>query len=375
MAEPFSFIDTSQKLNALCQAMRDAGEAAIDTEFVWDRTYYAELGLIQVGLPNGDVSLIDPLAINDLSPLGDILADASVIKILHDAVQDLMILCRATGRTAVSIFDSRTAAGFCGMPCVISLQGLLESLLDISLHKGATRTDWTARPLSQVQLDYAVEDVKYLPAAVGKLKAIAKDKGLYDWMMEEMTLLNEPTLYTETPVEDAWKRFSAADKLSPQGLAALRVLATWQESTARQRNRPRSRIVSDKELISVAFALPRNMDQLKNARNIHPRTVHRWGRELLAAVEQSLALPLPDDLSDSNAKRNYTKEELAAFIDHVKGLAQARGIDPQLMGNKKEMTRLFTETGTLSADDHRVLRGWRGELVGDSLRPYLQRGD
>jgi len=141
-------ITTKEQLAKLVSRARKTDAIALDTEFVWERTYYPQLGLIQVALSDEDCHLIDPCALTDLSPLGDLLSDRSVVKILHDAPQDLFILSRATGAAPQNIFDTRLAAGFANLPATLSLGSLIKNILDIDLPKTETRTNWLQRPLT-----------------------------------------------------------------------------------------------------------------------------------------------------------------------------------------------------------------------------------
>ncbi len=152
-------IVSSDALHALVEKARSTDAVAIDTEFVWNRTYLPRLGLIQLALSDEDCHLIDPLALDDLSPLGELLADQQVIKILHDAPQDLAILHHETGHVPKNIFDTRLAAGFAGLPATLSLGNLINELLDINLTKTETRTNWLKRPLDEEQIQYAQDDV------------------------------------------------------------------------------------------------------------------------------------------------------------------------------------------------------------------------
>ena len=178
-------IDTASGLRSLVDRARKTGVVALDTEFVWERTYYPQLGLVQVGLSDDDCSLVDAAAL-DLTPLGEILEDPAIVKILHDAQQDLSLLRRATGSAARNVFDTQLAAGFVGLSATASLQDLVQALFDVTLPKTATRTDWLRRPLSDEQVDYALDDVRYLPEAREILLDRAERLGRAGWMAEEL---------------------------------------------------------------------------------------------------------------------------------------------------------------------------------------------
>ncbi|MYF17390.1 MAG: ribonuclease D, partial [Gemmatimonadetes bacterium] len=157
-------INTPNELETLVNRALDAPCVGIDTEFVWEQTYYPRLGIIQVGLSENDCHLIDAVTLSDLSPLGTLLSDPHTVKILHDAQQDLWILRRITDAIPCNIFDTRCAAGFAGLSSNLSLGNLLRMRLNIQLPKTETRTDWLRRPLSDKQLEYALDGVRFLPA-------------------------------------------------------------------------------------------------------------------------------------------------------------------------------------------------------------------
>ncbi len=290
MDTTYSYIDERVPFLALVERMLGESCVAIDTEFVWDRTYYARLGLVQIGLASREVFLLDPLALGDMSPLGRVLDSRDVVKILHDAPQDLMILKRATGATTHRIFDTRLAAGFAGLSSVISLQGLLQELLGFELPKGAQRTDWTRRPLSQEQLDYAAEDVVHLPGVMETLRSRARARGAEAWLDDELSALDGSDLYEERAPEEAYLRLKGAGRMKRRELAVLRELAACRERMAQELDRPRRRILEDRDLGMLARAKPQTERDLERC-DLHPGQVRRFGRKLLSAVERGVALP------------------------------------------------------------------------------------
>ena len=190
-------ICTAEALAKLIAHALDCERVALDTEFVWNRTYYPKLGVIQLALANGDCYLIDPVAIADLSPLGALLEHPKVELILHDAQQDLAILRRATGAFPRNVFDTRCAAGFANMSSTTSLAELLEQTLGVVLDKTETLTNWVRRPLSEDQLAYAIEDVRYLHETRDVLQARVEEIGRSTWLTEEMAAYDDPQLYEE----------------------------------------------------------------------------------------------------------------------------------------------------------------------------------
>ncbi len=215
-------IDTREALESLVERALTAECVALDTEFVWERTYYPRLGLVQVGFAEDDSALIDAAAFPDLAPLGRVLAAPSVVKILHDAPQDLTILRRATGAYPKNIFDTRRAAGFVGLSATLSLGDLLRETLGVSLTKTEARTDWLRRPLSANQQTYAHDDVRFMPAARAELLARARQRHREAWLHEELAAYDDPALYKEK--DRSKKSFSGCD--SPTSRPSAR---SWAE--------------------------------------------------------------------------------------------------------------------------------------------------
>jgi ribonuclease D len=374
MDDEYQMIETARELRALVTRIADEPCVALDTEFVWERTYYARLGLIQLALRGGECFLVDTVALTDLAPLGAVVADSRIEKILHDAPQDLMILRRATGASARRVFDTRLAAGFAGLSCETSLQNLLADLLGVQLPKGHTRADWMARPLSGEQLQYAADDVRYLPRAAALLRDRARAAGVESWLNEELELLDASALYEERGPEESYLRIRAATSLRPRGLAVLRELAAWRESEARTADLPRRRVADDPELVCVARALPREAADLAQCRDLGPRTARRHGAQLLAAVRRGMSLPDADlpFLAPQPDARRLGQERIAAVGNSIRRCADAKRVDWRLVSNKNDVMLLLRDGHNALPENHRLLRGWRAELLGDSLAAVLR---
>ncbi len=358
---------------------------ALDTEFVWQRTYYANLGLIQAAMsadfdrsllpscspeifpfePKDDaqrsVLLLDPLA-SDGKALGDVVSDRSITKIFHDAVQDLQHIRHWCGANPANIFDTRIAAGFCGMPSILSLRQLLINTQGIQLPKTETRTDWVRRPLSLEQLEYAADDVAYMGRAMEILIAKAKELGTYDWMMEEMLSLDDLAKYTEEDAGNAWKRMKVPVTAfrQPRQLIRLRELAAWREQTARERNLPRSWVVDDKVLVNVALNPPVNASQI-SAKEL-PRPFAATFFEVLAVAEQMPEENVPELTPTASSKIR----EIADEVIKVVALEAAKvHVDPALLGSRADMTS-FCQNPDNPA--HPLNKGWRHQVVGGMVR-------
>jgi len=360
-------INTYQELVDLCQRAREKACIALDTEFVWNRTYYPRLGVIQVGLAADDCHLIDVPAIDDLTPLGELIADASIVKMLHDAQQDLTILKRVTGAYPLNIFDTRCAAGLAGMSSTSSLADLLEKVLGVVLDKSETRTDWLQRPLSDEQVAYAIEDVSYLHDTRDKLLERIEEMGRTEWLQEEMTTYDNPALYDEREPLDSHERVKGAGRATPRERAILRELAAWREEEARRRDRPRSHVLGDDIIIQLARHKPRDMETLKGIRGINSRDADH----ILALVSNGLEVPDADCPRRPRRRRRMDEEQFEEMLDramdHLRTTSEEHKLDAPFVASRAEVRSLVGEGNKSSAEQFRLLRGWRHDLVGEGL--------
>lgn len=335
---------------------------AVDTEFVWERTYYPRLGLVQLGLPDGQTFLLDAPAL-DLAPLAALLEDASVTKVLHDAGQDLTILHRATGAVPKNVFDTRLAAGLGGLGGSLSLQRLLLATVGVHLSKTESRTDWLRRPLTDAQTAYARDDVRYLCAARDVLAAKLADAGRAAWLDEEQAHLEDPDEYTARTPDDSLARIKGQARLHPKERAVLKELAAWREAYAMDHDLPRGHVVADEVLVTLAQR--KAQDAAAAERFGAPR---RHSAALAEAVQAGLnaePLRLPDTPRED--------ETLGARVDlllaYVKGRGLAEGVDPSLVANRADVTSLAAKR--TANDGSALLAGWRRAFVGEDLLRLL----
>ena len=362
-----TLIDVAETVEQVVARAREEGRVAIDTELVWERTYYPRLALIQIAFSEDEWYLIDASVPETLPPLGPLIADPAIVKILHDAAQDLAILRRATGESPKSVFDTRVAAGFAGLSSTTSLSGLLQELLEIELAKTETRTDWFIRPLSDDQLDYAADDVRYLARARDILLSRAEERGVQQWLTEELGQLNEPGLYAERDARLQFERIKGRGRLKHRQLAVLRELAAWREEEARVQDLPRGRISSDKLLLLTATRSPKTDEELKELKSFrHNRHQHRR-QQILKAVEAGLAVRDAD--CPEPPPRSRFDRTFAGRADSAIGLLEERSaqrqIDHALVATRSEIRALLRDGGR--AEEHRLLSGWRWQFLGREL--------
>jgi len=373
MEKPTPFIQNEADLDKLVDRARKTDAVALDTEFVWERTYYPQLGLVQIALSDEDCYLIDPIAIQNLQPLGKLLSDRAVIKIFHDAPQDLTILQRVTGATPQNIFDTRLAAGFSNLPATLSLANLIKELLDINLSKNETRTDWLQRPLTEEQIRYALDDVRYLRAVRVILLTRIIGPKIKSWLQEELNLLNNPASYSGPPDNARFRKIRGNSHLDRKGLAVLKNLTTWREGVARKIDRPRGHVIKDALLMEMASEKPVTVDDLKRKTGLSDRAAAKYGDTLTSIIETTLGqneatyptLQHPVRLSKNDRKG---MEKLNKLIELKCDLL---GIAPGLLGNTSELKLLVKTLNTTKNDNLEQLRqtdGWRKHFLEDFFR-------
>lgn len=364
-------IDSAHDLRNLVDKARKIDAVAIDTEFVWNRTYFPRLGLIQIALSDEDCHLIDPLGVEDLSPLGELLADQRTVKILHDAPQDLAILHKVTGHVPKNTFDTRLAAGFACLSASLSLGNLIEELLDIKLEKNATRTNWLKRPLDQEQISYALDDVRYLRAARVILINRIIGPEIKAWLQEELDLLNSPRNYNGLNENNRYRKIRGAKSLDRQGLAILRELVVCRERIARKIDRPRGHVVNDSNLVEISKKRPTNLDQLYDTISLPDTVINRWGSQFIAAVQTGQACPkknLPE--LERPIRMNKKNAQMLVYLqEFIQLKSGVQGIDPTLIGNNGELKKLVKILSKSSKSEMvRQMEGWRNVFLNDFFR-------
>jgi len=368
-------ITTSDGLaDAVCRA-REAGAVGVDTEFIWERTYYPTLGVVQIGYPDGGAVLVDAPQIDDWSPLAELMSDPDTVKILHDAQQDLTILHRASGGLPKNIFDTQRTAGFVGLSSTISLSELLKTLLRVRLAKSETRSDWTARPLSEAQVKYAKEDVIHSVDLMLKIMKKAEALGRADWIQDEMRMYEEASLYDERDPDAEMPRVRGSGSLTRQQRDMLRALGSWREHKARRRNLPRGFVLSDDAILSLIKKPPARPEDIRPMRGLSERNASRNRDAIWKAIERGRSGGMPE-LPNNKHQGPQPDDGYEARVDlalaFVKGTCLAAQIDPALIGNRAEITAFILEIDNACPTRHRLLSGWRGEFCGKALYGLLQ---
>ncbi|ALN19795.1 ribonuclease D [Ectopseudomonas mendocina] len=370
MANDIHWILDDAGLAEHCAAWQALPFVALDTEFMRVDTFYPIAGLLQVSGGDG-AYLIDPLRISDWRPFAALLEAPNVVKVLHSCSEDLEVFLRLSGSLPAPLFDTQLAAGYLNLGFSMGYSRLVQALLDIELPKGETRSDWLQRPLSELQVRYAAEDVLHLVEVYRALMArLAPQK--VEWVLEDGAEL-VANLSREVAPEDAWREAKLAWKLSRQQQAVLRALCAWREREARARNQPRNRVLREHSLWPLARTQPDNLVALARIEDMHPKTVRQDGETLLKLIHEAAALP-PEQWPE--ALPEPLPIEASALLKKLRAVGQREGerldIVPELMLRKKTLEALLKSgfpNGPYQLPDS--LRGWRRELMGQALLDCL----
>lgn len=358
-----TLVTTSTALAELAARLQAAASVGLDTEFLRERTYRAELCLLQLSLA-GDARCVDPLAVPDLSPLAPVLVAQGIMKVMHASRQDIEVLFPIAGMVR-PLFDTQIAAALTGLPAQIGYAELVRRLLGRELAKAHTRADWSRRPLSPEQIEYALDDVRYLLPLKERLEEQLERSGRRTWLSEEMqSLLDSRNVATEP--EQAWLRVKGLRSLDPARARLARLLGAWRERRAIERNRPRGWILEDARLRDIVLQVPRSAAALAALPEFPAALLKHCGAELLECIR---AADVPDPAPPINirARPDPLKSALVRKLGVLnQSIAADLGISPEVLATRRDLELL--------ADGQRdiaVLRGWRRAVVGEQMLAAL----
>jgi ribonuclease D len=365
----YNFITSNQALADFCQQASQVEAIAVDTEFVRTRTLYPQLGLIQI-YDGKQLVLVDPLSIDDFSSLTELFTNPNVVKVLHSCSEDLETFWHAFKVMPSPIFDSQFAASIVGMGPALGYAKLVEIMLDITVDKGESRTDWLARPLRDEQCDYAAKDVLYLFQLYPELKARVEEQNKLPWVYAEIAHLAAKK-QTPIPLDSVYLTIKNNWKLSSKAVLVLKRLAAWRTSTARQRDMALNFVVREENLLAIATQQPSNKNELRLIQGINPHEVRIHGDALLAIVAE--CQKVSEELYPPRVKRLNDMEEYKNTAANVKKLclkiAEKYVIPPELVGSKKQINQLL-KWCWLDQDESRDM-GLQPDLLSNWRGPFL----
>ena len=358
----------------VAERAREAGVLGVDTEFMSEGRYRPLLCLIQLAVPNGDearVELIDPFESPAADPLAEVLADPDVEIVMHAARQDVAILRRVLDTEINGLFDTQLAAGFAGLSASLGYGALLERLLGLKLKKGEGFTKWDRRPLTRQQLRYARDDVAHLIQLAEAIKDRLSHNGRLEWVREECRPLEQAS--DERDAREVWRRLPRVNQLGGDARAVAREVAAWREEVAQREDKPPSTIVADQAVVAIARSAPRAVDMLRDVRGLYPKTIKRWGEEIVAAVRRGeKAEPPPKEGGGS-----FSTAADAPVIALCEALVRSRALEAELayelIASRADLTQVVVAARQGRPEPEvRTLQGWRRELVGEELDGLLR---
>jgi ribonuclease D len=366
MTRDYSYIDSDEALARYCAALGEASYCAIDTEFIRESTYYAELALIQIG--SGDqFACIDPLAINDFKPFAELLVRPDLVKVFHSSSQDLEILYQKFAAVPSPVFDTQLAAAVLGYNHQISYADLVQQLCGVTLEKKHTRANWKRRPLSEDELDYAMDDVRYLLSIYEQLHEQLQTSRRAGWLERDLRDITDPEKY-QVDMEQLWKRLKGVQKLKGEKLQIASDLCRWREQQAQRRNRPRRWILKDDTIIEIARHQPDSIESLSRIRELGDKTIQRNGDQLLRIVAQAQSVdaenwPRPDRV-ESLSKHQLALGDCLMALCRV--IAEQNQIALATLVTRKDIDSLI-----LNPKSSRLTQGWRFTMAGEKLLEFI----
>jgi ribonuclease D len=355
-------ITETEALRAFCESLAGAEFVTVDTEFMRERTYWPKLCLVQLGGPQ-EAAVIDALAEGlDLSPLIRLLNDEPVLKVFHAARQDIEIFHHMTGTVPNPVFDTQIAGMVCGFGESVGYETLVSKLAKARIDKSMRFTDWSKRPLSEKQLQYALSDVTHLRVAYEKLADRLERNRRAPWLEEEIAVLTSPATYTVEP-EDAWRRIKFRGN-RPRFICVLQALAAWREREAQNRDVPRNRVLRDDVLLDIAARMPQTPEDLVKTRTVGRNGLGKAVTEgVLAAVAEGRTVP--EENCPALKRSEPLPRGIGPLVDLFRVLLKMKcdenGVAQKLVASANDLELIAADDDA----DIRALKGWRRELFGD----------
>jgi ribonuclease D len=351
------WIDRGEQLEALAHALASQESIGVDTEFLRERTFFPKLCLLQLSAA-GQVWLVDTLRVGSLEPLLPSLTAGHSRKLIHAARQDLEALYMTSKHVVSPVFDTQIAAACIGLKPQVGYAELVKTLLDVTIPKGQTRTDWSMRPLTRAQLEYAADDVLHLQAIAIELTKRLRALGREHWVREDCSGLEDLSLY-EPDAAFAWARLRGMGQLAPAPRARARTIAVWREKAARARDLPRAWILSDAAIFSIAGANPTSAAELDAVQPLN----EKLSATLLDALNSSSSVELTDlEPSQDSRPTAAQKALLDRLIQTVDARAAELQVSPEILAPRGELKAL-----AMGKRDSHALAGWRRQEIGTRL--------
>ncbi|MBS1999679.1 MAG: ribonuclease D [Cyanobacteria bacterium SZAS LIN-2] len=378
---PGKLIVDAAELDHVLQQIDESKEFGLDLEFIPERTYYPIICLVQINVQD-KVYLVDPIKLQDLNLLWQRVADPSIVKVVHAASQDLTIIFQRSNLIPQNIFDTQIAAGFLGLGHPAGYGKLLASLFDITLSKTESFTDWQARPLSQSQIDYAIDDALHLLPLYHRIKDQLVERNRLEWVIEECRLYEQPSYYIKESGRE-FLRVKGAQGLHRRKLAVLQALCLWRDQEAKRKDKPARSVLSDNIMLELARKPPEHLSDIQRIRGVRPDQLQGWGKHIIRVVEETRSMPETELPQWPSGRAPSKSDVLIADVLYMvlKLGSQDLAIAPELISTREELQSFVrlgkAKLGSASSEkegdesDHPLMNGWRFELVGSQLLKIL----
>tara|TARA_X000000950_G_scaffold54545_1_gene65188 strand:- start:47157 stop:48263 length:1107 start_codon:yes stop_codon:yes gene_type:complete len=354
------WIDNYSSLKNCTQRLADNKTLCLDTEFIRSHTFYPQLALVQIY--NGEHCwLIDTPNIDDLTPLKRLFENPECTLIMHACAEDLEVLRYTAQIHPKKIFDTQIAASLVNIGYSISYAGLLESLTGIKLTKSVTRSNWLARPLSEEQIKYAEDDVAHLERLYKLLCFKLSAYGRWSWFEDEISITLE-NVEARDSIEFYFERLKGKHRLDSRSLTVLKRLSCWREKTARAKNMPRQRIISDAILFKLAASLPKSYSDLFAIEDLNPREIRVFGNNVISEIQKSYDDP---EVASIPSLLNNSGNTLVKRIHQcLTDFGELREIPVEILVSKKELEVIVRSASSGNIRwPPRLLKGWRVDIV------------
>lgn len=355
------FIENQSDFESFLHGAEESPYIAIDTEFLREKTYWPKLCLLQMATCDAQ-AIVDPFEITDMKPLAAVLDNRKIVKIFHAGTQDIEILLHETGTTPKNVFDTQAAAALSGSSQHIGYGSLVHSVCGVRLKKSDSFTDWSRRPLTASQIDYAGDDVAYLPKVYEKLSEHLRDLGRLDWLNDEFKQMEDPKRYLPNR-RDRWNHLSRVSRLNRSQMSIAREVAAWREERACHANVPRKWIMTDEQIIELCKRAPSSIDQLFMVRGLSEKLSTKEARQIVSLVAKGLAVPEDEQPKPVVNRKSGANVEMAVDLMTalVRKASKENNIAPQTLASHTDLTELAR------GDSTSLLHGWRKSMIGDDL--------
>lgn len=366
----YTLVTSAHQLEELCAGLAAADAIAFDTEFVSEHTYRSQLCLVQVATSK-QLAVIDPLAVADLTPFWEVLARPGHQTVVHAGREELGFSLSAVNCFPAGLVDVQIAAGLVSAEYPAGYGALLSRMLNVTAHKGETRTDWRRRPLSRQQLDYAVDDVRYLIPLRDRLQQRLAKFNRLAWLDDEMNAFQEEVAASRT--RERWRRVSGLSGLSTRSLAIARELWRWRETEAERRDIPARRVLRDDLLVELARRRVADAKQMRAVRGMERSDLNAYLPEIAQRIKDALDLP-PADLPKSERREVPNQiNVLGQFLSTaLASLCRSLDLAGALVGTASDVRDLVAyRLGFINGEPPVLARGWRAQVIGTLIDDLL----